>query len=99
MLKHYQDKTPYLRPLLDEIIEPPDPPSIVLKHLDSDLLTESNRKRLSRPEIKQVARCVLQALQVLHKDGMVHTGKRILPSATSKDELTRDELHMVNMWM
>ncbi|KAK4108298.1 kinase-like protein [Canariomyces notabilis] len=73
MLKHYQDKTPYLRPLLDEIIEPPDPPSIVLKHLDSDLLTESNRKRLSRPEIKQVARCVLQALQVLHKDGMVHT--------------------------
>ncbi len=31
-------------------------------------------KRLSRPEIKQVARCVLEALRVLHRDGMVHTG-------------------------
>ncbi|KAK4233117.1 kinase-like domain-containing protein [Achaetomium macrosporum] len=73
VLKRYQGKTPFLRPLLDEIVEPSDPPSIVLKHLDADLLTESNRKRLSRPETKQVAKCVLQALRVLHEDGMVHT--------------------------
>lgn len=74
ILKRYQAQTPVLRPLLDEIIEPSDPPSIVLKHPDSDLLTESNLKRLSRPEIKQVAKCVLQALDVLHRDGLVHTG-------------------------
>ncbi|KAK1986496.1 kinase-like domain-containing protein [Colletotrichum cereale] len=42
-------------------------------HLDSELLTESNRKRLTRPEIKPVASCILKALLVLHEDGMVHT--------------------------
>ncbi|KXX77786.1 Serine/threonine-protein kinase PAK 4 [Madurella mycetomatis] len=73
ILKRYQSKTPFLRPVIDEIWEPTDPPSIVLRHLDSQLLTESKKKRLTRPEIKQVARCVLEALHVLHKDGMVHT--------------------------
>lgn len=75
VLRRYQSQTPFLRPLVDEICEPADPPSIVLRHLDSDALTESNRKRLSRPEIKQVARSVLEALHVLHKDGMVQTGR------------------------
>jgi RIO-like serine/threonine protein kinase len=74
ILKRYQAETPFLRPLVDEIHEPADPPSIVLRYLDSDVLTESNKKRLSRPEIKQVARCVLEALRVLHRDGLVHTG-------------------------
>jgi serine/threonine protein kinase len=37
------------------------------------MLTESNKKRLSRPEIKKVARCVLEVLRLLHNDGMVHT--------------------------
>jgi len=74
ILKRYQSKTPFLRPIIDEIQEPADPPSIVLRHLDSELLTESKKKRLTRPEIKQVARCILEALRVLHKDGMVHTG-------------------------
>ncbi|GAB1312492.1 hypothetical protein MFIFM68171_02702 [Madurella fahalii] len=77
ILKRYQAKTPFLRPLVDEIEEPSEPPSIVLKHLDSDLLTASNKKRLSRPEIKQVAKCVLQALDVLHKDGLVHTDVKL----------------------
>lgn len=54
-----------------------EPPSIVLRHLDSDVLTESNKKRLSRPEIKQVARCVLEVLRLLHKDGMVHTDVKL----------------------
>lgn len=74
VLKRYQNKTPYLRPLVDEIQEPIEPPSIVLKYLDSDLLSESNKQRLSRPEIKQVAKAILQALQTLHEDGLVHTG-------------------------
>ncbi|KAI0179788.1 serine/threonine protein kinase [Hypoxylon sp. FL1284] len=73
ILRRYQKKTPFLRPVIDEIQEPADPPSIILKHLDSELLTDSKAKRLTRPEIKQVARCVLEALRVLHKDGMVHT--------------------------
>ncbi|KAK3298939.1 kinase-like domain-containing protein [Chaetomium fimeti] len=75
--KRYQSQTPFLRPLIDEIQEPADPPSIVLGYLDSDMLTESNKKRLSRPEIKQVARCILEALRVFHKDGMVHTDVKL----------------------
>ncbi|KAK4041789.1 kinase-like protein [Parachaetomium inaequale] len=77
VLKRYQSETPFLRPLVDDIIEPADPPSTVLRHLDSDVLTESNKKRLSRPEIKQVARCVLEALCVLHRDGKVHTDVKL----------------------
>ncbi|OAA67105.1 Protein kinase-like domain protein [Niveomyces insectorum RCEF 264] len=68
---------PYLRPLVDEIVDPADPPSIVLRYLDSDLLSESNKKRLSLPEIKRVARSVLEALRVLHKDGLVHTDVKL----------------------
>ncbi|KAL8285053.1 hypothetical protein RB600_009474, partial [Gaeumannomyces tritici] len=73
ILKRYQSKKkkPFLRPLVDEIVEPADPPSIVLRHLDSDCLTESNKKRLSRPEIKQVA------LNDFHKDGIVHTDVKL----------------------
>jgi len=60
--------------LVDELQDPAEPPSIVLKYLDSDLLTESNKKRLSRPDIKRVAKCLLETLRVLHSDGLVHTG-------------------------
>ncbi|KAK0655469.1 kinase-like domain-containing protein [Cercophora newfieldiana] len=77
ILKRYQPETPFLRPLVDDIHDPADPPSIVLRYLDSDVLTESNKKRLSRPEIKQVARCVLEVLRLLHKDGMVHTDVKL----------------------
>jgi hypothetical protein len=74
ILRRYQWKTPFLRPIIDKVLSPADPPSIILRHLDSELLVESKRKRLTRPEIKQVARCILEALLILHKDGMVHTG-------------------------
>ncbi|KAK0633609.1 kinase-like domain-containing protein [Immersiella caudata] len=77
VLKRYQAETRFLRPLVDDIQDPIDPPSIVLRYLDSDVLTESNKKRLSRPEIKQVARSVLEALRVLHHDGMVHTDVKL----------------------
>ncbi|KAI1422302.1 kinase-like domain-containing protein [Xylaria sp. FL1777] len=77
ILKRYQSQSSFIRPLIDEIQQPADPPSIVLKHLDSELRTESKKKRLTRPEIKQVAKCILEALQVLHKDGLVHTDVKL----------------------
>jgi hypothetical protein len=61
--------------LIDEIVEPADPPAIVLKHLDDNLLTASNSKNLSGREIKYVSGAVLEALKVLHEDGYVHTGE------------------------
>ncbi|KAI1161900.1 serine/threonine protein kinase [Nemania serpens] len=77
ILKRYQSKSSFIRPLIDEIQQPADPPSIVLRHLDSELLTESKNKRLTRPEIKQVAKCVLEALRILHEDGLVHTDVKL----------------------
>jgi serine/threonine protein kinase len=62
----------------DEIDEPAEPPSIVLTYYDDDLLNASGRQRLSRREVKYVARRVLEALAVLHDDGYVHTGTGIL---------------------
>ena len=71
MLKRFKDQ-PAIRPLLDEIAEPP---CIVLKHLDDNLLNASNKKPLGKPDIKLVARKVLKALKPLHEAGYVHTGK------------------------
>ena len=70
VLKHFHAR-PGIRQLLDEIS---DPASLVLKQLDDNLLSASNKKRLKKPEIKFVAKRVLEALQVLHEDGYVHTG-------------------------
>jgi hypothetical protein len=61
--------------LIDEIEEPSQPPTIVLKHLDDHLLNASTKETLNRKELKYISRCVLEALMVLHKDGYVHTGK------------------------
>jgi serine/threonine protein kinase len=77
VIKRFQHRSPYLRPLLDEIEEPSDPAIIVLKHLDSHLLTESIQKALTRNEIKYVSKRILEALKVLHDDGYVHTGNII----------------------
>jgi serine/threonine protein kinase len=76
VLKSFQDRTPYLRPLIDEIEEPSDPPTIVLKYLEDHLLNASIKKTLNRKELKYVSRRILEALKVLHEDGYVHTGKR-----------------------
>lgn len=75
ILRQFQYKTPFIRPLLDEIEEPSSPPAIVLKHLGDDLLHASSTQRLSRPEVKYVAKKVLEALSVLHEEGFVHTGE------------------------
>lgn len=78
-MKRYQDRSPYLRPLVDEIQQPAEPPSIVLEMMDTDLLTQSNTDRLLRDDIKRVAKTILEVLKVLHKDGLVHTGMLTLP--------------------
>lgn len=75
VLRKFQSNTPHLRPLVDDIIEPQDPPAIVLKHLEDDLQSASAARKLSKREIKYVSRSVLQALNVLHEDGYVHTGQ------------------------
>jgi serine/threonine protein kinase len=72
VLQRFQHRA--IRPLIDEIIEPTEPPGIVLRHLDSDLLSASLIKRLTRSEIKDVAKTVLLVLVILHNDGYVHTG-------------------------
>lgn len=76
ILRKSQDRTPYLRPVIDEIKEPSEPVAIVLKHLQSDLLQSSIAKTLNRKELKYVSRCVLEAIRTLHDDGFVHTGTR-----------------------
>ncbi|EHK97481.1 putative Sexual differentiation process protein isp4 [Glarea lozoyensis 74030] len=62
-------RTSALRPLIDEIQDQSVPPAIVLKYLDDDLMRASAAKRLTTLEIKQVAKRVLEALNVLHEDG------------------------------
>jgi serine/threonine protein kinase len=73
-LKLYQNRSPHLRSLVDEMIEPHNYPTIALRHLDDHLLNASIDRALNRQEVKHVSRCVLEALEVLHKDGIVHTG-------------------------
>ncbi len=74
ILRRFSPVASSLRPLVDEIEEPPEPPALVLKHLDDNLLHASNTKKLSRWEVKHVARTVLEALATLHAQGYVHTG-------------------------
>ena len=79
VLKRFQNRTPFLRPLINEIAEPSDPPAIVLKHLNDHLLNASASQRLTNKEIKLVARSVLVALQALHEHNFVHTGIHNFP--------------------
>lgn len=78
VLRRFQDRTSYIRPLIDEIEEPSDPPTIVLKYLEDHLLNASSRKTLNRIELKYVSRRILEALKVLHEDGYVHTGESFI---------------------
>ena len=63
-------RTTSLRRLIDEV---QDPPLLVLEHLDSNLLIESEAKKLESSEVKHVTKAVLQALAALHEEGIVHT--------------------------
>lgn len=77
VLKRFQGRAPGLRPLVDEIVGAEEAPAIVLKHLDDDALNVSSTRRLTTAEVKYVAKTVLQALEILHGDGFVHTGKHV----------------------
>lgn len=46
----------------------------MLEHLDDNLLNASNSKRLGRVDIKLIAKRVLEALNMFHEAGYVHTG-------------------------
>lgn len=76
MLLRFQEKTPYIRPLIDEVDLGAEAksPALVLRYLDEDLLSFSNRRTLTRRELKFVAKGVLHALKMLHGEGFVHTG-------------------------
>ncbi|KAL9100820.1 MAG: hypothetical protein Q9163_003850 [Psora crenata] len=69
VLKAIRDN-PYIRPIVDTS---DNPPSLILKYLDDNLLNASNTKRLERADTKYVARNILQALEALHSRGYVHT--------------------------
>lgn len=62
---------PCLRPMIDTT---EDPSSLVLRHLDDNLLNVSGQKRLEGSDLKFVARSTLEALAELHNKGFVHTG-------------------------
>ena len=76
VLVRFGDRTPHLWPLLDEVeLEGrAEWPALVLRDLDDDLLACSGRRKLSRGELKSVGKGVLEALEVLHGEGLVHTG-------------------------
>jgi hypothetical protein len=78
ILVRFQHRTPFIRPLVEEIDECEEsktPPTLILRYLDDDALQASIKQRLTRPEVKYVARGVLEALCALHEEGFVHTGR------------------------
>jgi serine/threonine protein kinase len=93
VLKRFHSRAPTLRPLLDEIEDAAEPPAIILKYIDDDLTKASRKQRLTRQEIKYVAKNVLEALQVLHKDGYTHTGIGSYSSTTLHCLLTMAYRH------
>jgi hypothetical protein len=74
-LRRFRDRTPFIRPLIDEIEDPSEPPAIVLRHLEDNLLRASVKESLNRKELKYISRRILQALRALHEESYVHTGK------------------------
>ena len=79
ILLRFQNGTPNIRPLIEDLEDSLAPPTLILRYLDDDALHASNQKRLTRPEVKYVAKRVLEALSVLHEEGFVHTGTLRLP--------------------
>lgn len=60
-----------MRQVLDETKKPL---SLILQHLDDNLLHASSVQTLESSDVKFVAKRVLQAIQALHEDGYTHTG-------------------------
>lgn len=57
--------------MIDEIVDPCKPSTIVFKHWEDDLLRASIKKTLDKKEIKFVARRILKALKALHEGNYV----------------------------
>lgn len=75
ILHRFQNRTLYIRPLIDEVLDNSlGPTTLILRYLDDDILHASNNQRLTRPEVKYIAQKVLKALSILHDEGFVHTG-------------------------
>jgi hypothetical protein len=70
-LKRFSGRSPYIRPLLDKNTEPSEPTTMVLRYLESHLLRASIKRTPNRKELKYVSRRVLEALQVVHREGYV----------------------------
>lgn len=56
VLHRFQGRTPNLRPMVDEIKEPAEPTTIVLKYLDDDLRHASDTKKLNRKELRYLSK-------------------------------------------
>ncbi|KAK2610078.1 hypothetical protein N8I77_003535 [Diaporthe amygdali] len=101
VLRQFSGRSPHIRPILDEIIDPAEPTSIVLRHLRGNLLEASMKSTLNRKELKYVSKSILQALQVLHSDGMVHADVKldnILVNFESEDSENRfTEVQLADM--
>lgn len=85
VLKIFSLRSKHIRPLLDQIIDPAEPMTIVLSYLQSTLLQASIRQKLNRTELKYVCRGVLEALEVMHREGYVHAGEFPAMSAQHTD--------------
>lgn len=83
VLRRFKDH-PSLCPLLDEISEPP---CIVLKYLNGNVLNASNTTRQEKTDIKFVAEKALETLNPLHEAGYVHTGTFMIGYSRSTSEL------------
>ena len=75
VLVRFQPRTPHIRPLVDEVDPDTASHALVMRWLDTDLLNLTRRRQLASSEVKFVAKGVLEALQALHAEGYVHTGK------------------------
>ncbi|KAF2661182.1 kinase-like protein [Lophiostoma macrostomum CBS 122681] len=73
LLKRFQNRNPFLRPVIDEIEDHSKPQALVLKHLDDDMLNICTARKLTSREVKYVARSILEVLMMLHEEGIVHT--------------------------
>ena len=63
---------PYIRPLIEVADEPG---FMVLRYLDDNVYTAASIQRLSRKDLRLVARTILGALEALHPKGYNHSGK------------------------
>jgi serine/threonine protein kinase len=75
VLVRFQSSTPHIRPLVDEIGTGTESHALVMRWLDGDLLEATKNRQLASPEVKLVAKGILEALRALHAEGFIHTGK------------------------